>query len=290
MFTLAKEDYSMGQELLSSLPERIAACLSGAEADRLMEVRLRCGSALTVIRTDGSYFVAPGGRLTHDYGSAVKVTAHDIRRGMELITRCSVYAYESEIRNGYITLAGGHRVGICGDAVCENGKISHMRSVQALNYRYAREIIGAADGVMDRITDGNTIKNTVIISPPMCGKTTMLRDIARSLSLMGKRVSIVDERCEIAALSFGESPFDLGAGCDVLSGVSKADGMLLMLRSMSPDVIITDEIGDDKDFAAIREIKKRGVSIITTLHGGINVQPEEFDLIIRLGGVGKCLN
>lgn len=290
MFTLAKEDFNPGQELFSALPERIAACLSGTDTDRLMEVRLRCGSPLTVIRTDDSFFLSPNGRLTHDRGSALTVTAHDIRRGMELITRCSVYAYENEIRSGYITLAGGHRVGLCGDAVTQQGKISHMRSVQALNYRFAREVIGSADKIMNKITDGIVIKNTVIISPPMYGKTTMLRDIARNLSLSGKRVSIVDERCEIAALSFGESPFDLGAGCDILSGVSKADGMLLMLRSMSPDVIITDEIGGDDDFAAIREIKKRGVSIVTSLHGGNEIQPDGFDVIIRLGGVGQCLN
>ena len=290
MFTLAKETYCPGQELFSSLPERIAACLSAIDTDKLMEVRLRCGSALAVMQINGGFFVTPNGRLPRDYGSALKVTSQDIRRGMELVTHCSVYAHEDEIRRGYITLAGGHRVGICGDAVCENGAISHIRSVQALNYRYAREVIGAADCVMDRITDGRIIKNTVIVSPPMCGKTTMLRDIARRLSLMGKRVSIVDERCEIAALSFGESPFDLGAGCDVLSNVGKADGMLLMLRSMSPDVIITDEIGGSNDFAAIAEIKKRGVSIITSLHGGRDIQPSGFELVIRLGGIGECLN
>ena len=220
---------------------------------------------------------------------AVIVTGNDIKRGMELVSRSSVYAFENEIRNGYITLSGGHRVGISGDAVTENGKISHIRTVQSLNYRFAREVIGAADSVIDRIFDGGEIKNTLIVSPPMCGKTTMLRDVARQLSEKGKKVSIVDERGEIAAFSFGISPFRLGANCDVLSGVNKADGMLVMLRSMSPDVIITDEIGDDRDFEAIREIKKRGVKVITTLHG-TDTGIDDFDTVIRLGGVGKCLN
>ena len=97
------------------------------------------------------------------------VTSGDIRRGMELITRSSVYAFSEDIKSGFITILGGHRVGISGDAAVEQGKIAHMRSVQSLNYRYAREVIGSADSVMGRILDGNRIKNTLITSPPMCG-------------------------------------------------------------------------------------------------------------------------
>lgn len=287
MFTLAQEEYSAEEGLFSYLPERIASCISKSDTDKLTEIRLRCGAPLTAVRTDGIYFLAQNGKTTKAAASALTVTPRDITRGTELVTRCSLYAYENEIRSGYITVAGGHRVGICGEAVCENGKISHMRAVQSLNYRIAREIVGAADKILPMITDGNAVKNTVIISPPMYGKTTLLRDIARSLSLMGKRVSVVDERCEIAALSGGISPFDLGNGCDVLSGVPKADGMLLMLRSMSPDVIITDEMGGSRDFAAVREIKKRGVSIITSLHGGKSDRCDGFDLTIRLDGIGK---
>ena len=138
---------------------------------------------------------------------------------------------------------------------------------------------------MDKILTNGDIKNTLIVSPPMCGKTTLLRDIARNLSLMGKRVSIVDERGEIAASHGGISPFNLGYGCDILSGASKADGMLFMLRSMSPDVIITDEIGTADDMAAIREMKKRGVSIITSIHGR-DIKIPDFDTIIRLERIG----
>ena len=179
-------------------------------------------------------------------------------------------------------------MGISGDAAISEGKLSHIRYVQSLNYRYARQVIGAADGVMDRIFDGTRIRNTLIVSPPMCGKTTMLRDVARSLSLSGKKVSIVDERGEIAALSGGVPTFSLGANCDVLAGVNKAEGMILMLRAMSPDVIITDEIGGRADFEAIEEIKKRGVAIITSLHS-FGEAPSGFDTVIRLGGIGKCL-
>ncbi len=289
MLILAQDETIYGGDLLEALPERVRAYMNQIGTDKLMEIRLRSGTALVLVRTDGIFYMDTKGRLAKNYENAVTVTAGDIRRGLELVTRSSVYAFEDEIRCGFITLAGGHRVGICGDAVTENGKISHIRWVQSLNYRMAHEVIGAADSVMPKIFDGKTIKNTVIVSPPMCGKTTMLRDIARQLSQKGKRVSIVDERGEIAALSGGVSPFDLGAGCDVLSGVNKADGMILMLRSMSPDVIITDEIGGSEDFDAISEIKKRGVSIITSLHGS-GIVPSGFDTVIHLEGIGKCIS
>ncbi len=289
MLTLAKEEFISGQEVLSAIPERIRANLLKMPLDKVMEVRLRCGVPLSLVCTDGIFYVTHRGAVTVNYKEGICVNTGDIRRGMELITRSSVYAFENEIRNGYITLPGGHRVGISGDAVFEDGKISHIKTVQSLNYRFAREIIGAANSVMERIFDGKSVKNTLIVSPPMCGKTTMLRDIARQLSENGKKVSIVDERSEIAAISFGISPYRLGANCDVLSGVNKAEGMLVMLRSMSPDVIITDEIGDEKDFAAIREIKKRGVKVITSLHGD-DAEVDGFENIIRLGGIGKCLN
>ena len=287
MLTLAVEEQMDARELISAIPERIRALLVNLPMDKLMEIRLRCGMAVALVCTDGVYYLHKKGHINQNHENAVTIAPSDIRRGMELITRSSVYAFENEIKNGYITLAGGHRVGIVGDAVLAGGKLSHLRTVQSLNYRFAREIIGVADPVMDRIFDGKSIKNTLIVSPPMCGKTTMLRDIARQLSLSGKKVSIVDERGEIAALVNGVPSFSLGANCDVLSGVRKADGMLLMLRAMSPDVIITDEIGDKDDFDAICEIKKRGVSIITSLHGKDNV-PAGFDVVIRLEGVGVC--
>lgn len=289
MLTLAREEPMDSREFISAIPERIRTLIQNVTMDKLMEIRIRCGVAISIVCTDGIYYVTQKGHITQNYKEGVTATSGDIRRGMELVTRSSVYAFENEIKNGYITLPGGHRVGISGDAAVIDGRLSHIRTVQSLNYRLAREVIGAADNIMDRIFDGQNIKNTLIISPPMCGKTTMLRDIARQLSIAGKKVSIVDERGEIAALSMGVPSFSLGANCDVLSGVNKAEGMLLMLRAMSPDVIITDEIGDRDDFDAICEIKKRGVGIITSLHGK-DAAPEGFDVIIRLGGVGVCLN
>ncbi len=289
MLTLALEDKFLGWDLLSAVPEKIRHILLRQDLSDVMEIRLRQGVSLSLVKPDGVFYVTKEGSLTKNYQEGIYVSQSDIKRGMELITRSSVYAYENEIKNGYITLSGGHRVGISGDAVTDSGRLSHLKTIQSMNYRFAKEIIGCASEVMPYITKADEIKNTILVSPPCCGKTTMLRDIARSLSVLGKKVSIVDERGEIAAIYDGCSPFDLGANCDVLSGVDKADGMLLMLRAMSPDVIITDEIGDERDFMAIAEIKKRGVKVITTLHGN-NENVSDFDLLVRLGGVGKCLS
>lgn len=289
MLTIAREENMEGMEFLGAIPEKQRAYLRTVDMDRLCEIRLRAGMPMALVLLDGILYITKNGKITDDYKEGVRVSSQDIKRGMELITRSSVYAFSEDIKNGFITLEKGHRVGISGDAVVENGKVSHIKCVQSLNYRYAREVIGASDKVMDRIVWGNRIKNTLIVSPPMCGKTTMLRDIARNLSLLGKKVSIVDERGEIAALSHGIPSFSLGANCDVLSGVNKAEGMLLMLRAMSPDVIITDEIGGREDFDAISEIKKRGVAIITSLHS-FGDSPDGFDTVIRLGGIGKCLD
>ncbi len=280
MFTLAKEDTDSLKALLSAIPERIRGYIDYADTDRLLELRLRLGGRLCAVYQDRTSFISPP-----EKDRAIIVTERDIKRALELVTNFSMYAYENEIRKGFVTLSGGHRVGICGEAAVSGGKITHLKNIQALNYRFAREFVGCSDSIMGRIFKDGEIKNTVIVSPPMCGKTTLLRDIARNLSLLGKRVSIIDERGEIAAVSGGSSPFDLGYGCDVLSGASKSDGMLFMLRSMSPDVIITDEIGTADDFSAISEIKKRGVSVITSIHGR-NLTLSEFDVNVNLKGIG----
>lgn len=289
MLTLAIEETNTRHSILCSLPERIRNITRTLDFSDIFEIRLRRGMPLAVSRIHGIFYITPDGGVTADYKEGYIVTEGDILRGMELITRSSVYAYEDEIRNGYVTLSGGHRVGICGDAVLSSGKISQIRKVHSLNYRIAREVIGCSDSIINSIISAGQIKNTLLVSPPMYGKTTMLRDIARSLSLMGKRVCIVDERGEIAACTTGLPSFDLGANCDVLSGAPKAEGMLFLLRSMAPDVIITDEIGDIADFEAITEIKKRGVKIITSLHGDRGEFPD-FENVIFLEGTGKCLS
>ena len=285
MFALATESTDRFGTLLNAVPERLRKYIKELDTDRLLELRLRLGGLLFAVYTHGGYIVSPTGGLSKNSENALTVTDRDIKRAVELVTDFSMYAYENEMKNGFITIPGGHRIGICGSAAISQNKISHLKSIQSLNYRFAREVKGCSDPIMDKVIEKGDIKNTVIVSPPMCGKTTILRDIARNLSLLGKRVSIIDERGEIAGITGDSSPFDLGFGCDVLTGVSKNEGMLFMLRSMSPDVIITDEIGTKEDFEAIREIKKRGVAVIASLHGR-DIKSTDFDNVVYLKGIG----
>lgn len=252
--------------LLKYLPKRIRKILYFLPLDNLEEIRLRQGLPVALYYGNNCRYINPKGQLSVSYTGCIVATKADLIEGLELISESSVYALEEEIKNGYITINGGHRVGICGNTVLKNGKISNINYVSGLNYRIAKEVIGVAKNVMPYIYNKNDIRNTLIISPPQCGKTTMLRDVARELSEAGKKVSIIDERNEISAMSNGFKGYNLGVSCDVLSGAAKSEGTLLMLRSMSPDVIITDELGADEEGRVLSKIANSGVNLISTIH------------------------
>lgn len=263
---IATNETAARSDILGCMPKNIRRRLININLEEAEEIRLNIGKPISINFFDGCYYINAKGNLTRIPNNAVCATKTDIEEAVEIASGSSVYSVRDEIRNGFITMSGGHRVGITGTAVGENGEIDFLRDVSGLNYRLAREIKGAADGVIGKITDGQTVKSTLIISPPGAGKTTLLRDISRQLSYMNVRVSIVDERREIAAMHNGRSAFDLGFCADVLEGASKAEGMLMMLRSMSPQVIVTDEIGKAEDIAAIEKIINSGVKVITTVH------------------------
>lgn len=266
MLVLNNELSSRESGLFRYLPEKIRKIMYFIPTDGLEEIRLRQGLPIALYYGDRCRYLTPKGQLSVSYTGCMIATKADLLEGMELISEASVYALGDEIKNGYITIEGGHRVGICGNAVTENGKISNISYISGLNYRVAKEIIGAAKEVMPYIYDNEKIRNTLIISPPQCGKTTLLRDVARSLSACGKKVSVIDERNEISAMSNGNRGYDLGVSCDVLGGAAKAEGSLLMLRSMSPDVIITDELGADEEGRVLSRIANSGVHLISTIH------------------------
>lgn len=197
-----------------------------------------------------------------------KITGSDINNILNNLIKFSYYAYEEDIAKGFITIDGGHRVGICGKAVMEKGKVVLLREISSLNIRYAKEIIGCSDTLIHHIIDENgKINNILIVSPPGCGKTTLLRDIARNLSLKKNKVALCDERSEIAGMHGGISSYQFGPMVDILDGCPKATGMMMLIRSMSPDVIITDEIGKDEDLDAIKTCVNCGVKLITSIHG-----------------------
>ena len=215
------------------------------------------------IMADKNCFVRKGGKM---YDTYVYISSKELTSIFESMCRGSVYAVQQTLASGYITLDGGHRVGVCGKTIIENGTVKHMTEISSLCIRIAREVKGAANAFFSFICSGSRIYNTLIISPPGCGKTTVLRDIA---SRMGDkvRVCIADERSEISAAKNGVSPYNMGKLTCVMDGVPKSTGMNILLRAMSPDVIITDETGSDEEEQAIRKITNCGVKIITTAHG-----------------------
>jgi len=232
----------------------------------LQEIRLRIGRPLIAVASGRECYFDVDGKpcaLTRSYIP----TRQDIEKTVSLISNFSMYAFAEELRGGYITIPGGHRVGLCGRVVTENGVIKTIRNLSALNFRLAHEIKGCADAIMGYIHDLDDVEHTMIISPPCCGKTTLLRDIIRQISDAGKTVSVVDERSEIAGCYMGVPQNDIGARTDVLDGCPKATGILLLLRAMSPKVIAVDEIGHAADAAAIDEAYGAGIRLICTVHG-----------------------
>lgn len=196
----------------------------------------------------------------------IKISSQELLKIVESMCRGSLYAMQTSLVKGYLTLGGGHRVGVCGRVVCEKGNIVHMTDISAMCIRISREVIGAADSIMSYLECDGRLYNTLIISPPGCGKTTMLRDVARQLGNSHK-VCIADERSEIAACRNGIPMHNIGRfGC-VMDAVPKGEGISMLLRTMSPEIIITDETGSPEEEAAICEMINCGVKIITTAHG-----------------------
>lgn len=198
--------------------------------------------------------------------SGVNVSRDMLRKIVDSMCRGSLYAMQQSLSRGYLTLAGGHRVGVCGRCVTENGCITHMTDISAICVRISRAVIGAADSVMEYLEYRGRLYNSLIISPPGCGKTTLLRDAARQLGNRYK-VCIADERSEIAACRDGIPTHDVGRFTCVMDAVPKADGITMLLRTMSPEIIVTDETGSQEEERAICHLINCGVKIITTAHG-----------------------
>lgn len=253
------------KEIFYILPESIRTMLEGIKnLEKMQEVRIKVNKPLQVYL--GKDEIVTG----------YIVTEEDIKIILQRMSNYSIYAFEEEMKNGYITIKGGHRVGICGSCVIDNNRVRTIKNIASLNIRICREVIGCADKIMPYIVDDEKVLNTIVISPPKCGKTTLIRDIARNLSngfktgcikVSGKKVCIIDERSEIAGCSNGIPQMNVGIRTDVLDSCLKSMGIMMAIRSMSPDVIICDEIGTYKDMESILAAMNSGVNLITTIHG-----------------------
>lgn len=200
----------------------------------------------------------------------------EILQIVERLCENSIYAYKNQICEGFITIKGGHRVGLTGSCVIENGKITNIKYISSLNIRIAREVKNCSTRILREIIDieNKTIYNSIIVAPPGRGKTTILRDIIRRLSdgieeinFRGKTCGVVDERGEIAAMYKGTPQNDVGIRTDIIENVSKNKGIHMLIRTMAPEIIACDEIGSKEDVEAIHYALYSGVKGIFTMHG-----------------------
>ena len=262
------------KKVLSVLPDSLVKKI---HIDNINEITLRLGKNV-IVKSDNIYYKI-------DYVVRSEMLNECFKRFCDF----SVYAYLNEIQNGFVTIEGGHRIGICGTGVIRDNSVYNIKDISSVNIRIAGEYPGCSDKL------GFDVKNLLVISPPCCGKTTLIRDLCRRLGNK-RKVSVIDERGEIAAMFNGSSAFDIGAMTDVLSLVPKEKGIEYMLRSMSPDYIVTDEIADSDRFV-LKKAVSSGVNIIATAHGDdiyktlnrLEVDEKLFDNIVLLGnknGIG----
>ncbi len=249
------------EELARCLPRMLARALLQLPEGSVREIRIRAGQR-TAIHT------AEGVRLCH-----FEPLPQQVQQMAEALSEHALYARAEEQRSGFITLRGGHRMGLCGRVILQGQSIRALREISSLCIRVAGEWQGAADRLLPILTDEQgRPRSTLIVGQPGTGKTTLLRDACRRLSELGCRVGVADERSEIAAMCAGEAQLRVGPNTDVLDGCPKEAGLRWLLRSMAPDVLVTDELGTPADVQAVLDAAAAGVCVVSTLHGR-SVQP-----------------
>ncbi len=257
-------------EILNYMPEHLKRMLTrtfSIVGDSVQEIRIRNKLPLIIGTQNGSFAVLSDGKISPAVGGAYIVEATDIQRIFRAICENSIYAFSEDIRQGFVTIRGGHRVGITGRASVYDGRIETFREISSISIRIAKEIIGAANDIVDKVLMPDRILNTLIVAPPMGGKTTVLRDLARQISDRGIKTAIVDERGEIASIFRGVPQNNVGVQTDVIENVPKAEGAVMLLRTMSPQLIITDEIATKEDCDALMKCFGTGVSVVASAHG-----------------------
>ena len=269
-------------QILAVLPEKIRGILlnHGLDFEKIQEIRLREEQPLAV-KKEGKEEL-----FTH------RVTKEELRETMEYVSNYSLYAYENELRQGFLTIEGGHRVGISGKIISEKEQIRNFQYITSINIRICHEITGCANKLFPVILEKGRLCHTMIISPPGGGKTTLLRDLVRQISdgnrwVEGRNVGVVDERSEIGGCYMGVAQNHLGIRTDILDGCPKAEGMIMLIRSMGPQVIAVDEIGTPEDVHAIEYAMHCGCKMLATVHAESMEELRKKPLFNRMIGEGR---
>ena len=275
------------EEILNFLPEILKQKIISANMNNIEEIRLRTTKPV-ILKNNIEEKVL-------DY----IISQEAVLQVLQRLCDNSLYSYQNQICEGFITLKGGHRVGVTGNAIIKDGKVATLSYISSLNFRIARQVLNCSNEAIMYILNENTIWNTLIVSPPGLGKTTLLKDIIRKISngipemnFKGITCGVVDERGEISATYKGISQNDLGVRTDVIDNIPKALGMKMLVRSMSPKVIIADEIGSKEDIEAIEYAVSSGVNGIFTAHGNSLEQIRENPILNQLvlnGYIDKIL-
>lgn len=268
-------DGKIEQELFPYLSPELRALLGGLSHEMindLEEIRLRVEQPVLLRFRLGDGYLTSRGTVTKKINDALICRTEFVKKTVLLLCQSSLYAREEELQKGYLTLPGGHRAGFSGRAVLEQGRVKTLKQISGINIRIARFVKGVALPLMGYLVEGKNFLHTLIVSPPRCGKTTLLRDIVIYLSngftgFSSVDVGVVDERSEIAGCRDGIPQLPVGHRTDVLDGCPKAEGMMMLVRSMAPAVIATDEIGRLEDVVAVQEVLNAGIKLLVTAHG-----------------------
>jgi len=241
---------------MSCMPRQIGRTLAAQEENSVREIRVRAGGHAALVTARG------------DVACAGTFTQAQVAQMAEALCEHALYARAEEQRQGFVTLRGGHRMGLCGRVITHGQSVRALREISSLCVRVAGQWMGAADAILPELCDADgRVRSALVVGMPGTGKTTLLRDACRSLSEMGKHMCVADERSEMAAMCSGTPQLDVGPNTDVLDGCSKESGLRWLLRAMSPDALVTDELGGPMDIQAVMDASRSGVAVLATLHG-----------------------
>ncbi|MCL2050105.1 MAG: stage III sporulation protein AA [Lachnospiraceae bacterium] len=287
------------EEILNIFPGKLRERFKeiANRADELQEIRFSVRRPVRVVLKNKEFFLDLSGKPIKSKETCWIINEKEIDEILNYVCKYSLYAFEDEISQGFITIPGGHRIGLAGQVVLNSeNKVRNIKNIRFLNIRVSHEIIGAAGKILPFVFD-KRLFNVLIIAPPGCGKTTMLRDLIRQVSdgspnMPGFQIGVVDERSEIAGSYLGIPQNDVGTRTCVMDACPKVQGMMMLIRSMSPEIVAVDEIGSKEDLEAIKNVITCGSKIFATIHGysmadvkGFKDMFERFIILHKKGGI-----